>query len=49
MIDKRIVVSQDGVRTAGLVRGFSRDGGLILAADGQERTYYAGDITIVEM
>jgi BirA family transcriptional regulator, biotin operon repressor / biotin---[acetyl-CoA-carboxylase] ligase len=49
MVDKRIVVSQAGVLTEGVVRGLSRDGGLILVTEGQERTYYAGDITIVEM
>lgn len=47
MINKPITVSQQGTIIAGVVKGLSNDGGIIVQANGTERTLYAGDVTIV--
>ncbi len=49
MINKPISVSQNGNLMSGVVKGLSTDGGLILQADGMEKTLFAGDVTIVGM
>lgn len=47
MINKPITVSQQGTIIAGVVKGLSNDGGIVVQANGTERTLYAGDVTIV--
>lgn len=49
MINKPISVSQQGNLISGVVKGLSRDGGLILQSEGAEKTLFAGDVTIVGM
>ena len=49
MLGKAITVSHNGVTTRGIVKGLSKEGGLMLDAEGEERTFFAGDVTIVEM
>jgi BirA family biotin operon repressor/biotin-[acetyl-CoA-carboxylase] ligase len=49
MINKRISVSQNGNLMSGVVKGLSTDGGLILQANGTEKTFFSGDVTIVGM
>ena len=49
MINKPISVSQQGNLISGVVKGLSRDGGLILQSGGAEKTLFAGDVTIVGM
>ena len=47
MLNKQISVSTNGSIISGVVKGLSREGGLILQSDGSEQTLYAGDVTIV--
>jgi BirA family biotin operon repressor/biotin-[acetyl-CoA-carboxylase] ligase len=47
MIDKNISVMENGKVFSGVVKGLSRDGGLILRTDNTERTLFAGDVTIL--
>jgi BirA family biotin operon repressor/biotin-[acetyl-CoA-carboxylase] ligase len=43
-----ITVSHNGLTTRGLVSGLSKEGGLIIQANGEEHTFFAGDVTILE-
>lgn len=47
MMNKPIVVSEQGNVITGTVKGLSKNGGLILQTDGTEKTLFAGDVTIV--
>lgn len=47
MIDKKISVMEHGTLLSGTVKGVSRDGGLVLQSNGNERTLFAGDVTIL--
>jgi BirA family biotin operon repressor/biotin-[acetyl-CoA-carboxylase] ligase len=47
MLNKPIVISQQGTIISGFVRGLSPDGGLVLQTNGTEKTLYAGDVTIL--
>lgn len=47
MLNKPIAVSQHGTVITGIVKGLSREGGLILQANGLEQTLFAGDVTIL--
>ncbi len=47
MINKSIVVSQGGDVIAGIVKGLSSEGGLILQTNGKTQTMFAGDVTIL--
>lgn len=47
MLNKPIVISQQGTIISGFVRGLSPDGGLVLHTNGTEKTLYAGDVTIL--
>ncbi len=47
MINKSIVVSQGGDVIAGIVKGLSNEGGLILQTNGKTQTMFAGDVTIL--
>jgi BirA family biotin operon repressor/biotin-[acetyl-CoA-carboxylase] ligase len=47
MLNKSILVSQAGNVSSGIVKGLTRDGGLILQTAGAERTFFAGDVTIL--
>jgi BirA family biotin operon repressor/biotin-[acetyl-CoA-carboxylase] ligase len=47
MIDKQISVMERGAVVSGIVKGFTSEGGLVLQADGKERTFYAGDVTVI--
>jgi BirA family biotin operon repressor/biotin-[acetyl-CoA-carboxylase] ligase len=49
MVNRTISVSQQGTVYSGVVKGLSRDGGLVVQRDGAEQTLFAGDITILEM
>lgn len=47
MINKPIAVSQHGNVLTGIVKGLSKDGGLILQTNGAAQTLFAGDVTIL--
>ncbi len=47
MLNKPIVVSQQGNIINGVVKGLSKDGGIVLQTNGSEKTLFAGDVTIV--
>jgi BirA family biotin operon repressor/biotin-[acetyl-CoA-carboxylase] ligase len=47
MINKPIAVSLHGTVMTGIVKGLSREGGLILQANGADHTLFAGDVTIL--
>lgn len=47
MIDKNISLMENGKVVTGVVKGLSRDGGLILRTEGTERTLFAGDVTVL--
>lgn len=47
MLNRPILISQAGNVISGVVKGLSKDGGLILQTNGIERTYFAGDVTIL--
>jgi len=47
MIDKTISVMENGTVVSGTVKGLSRDGGLILRTEHSDRTFFAGDVTIL--
>lgn len=47
MLNKPIVVSQQGNIINGVVTGLSKDGGIVLQTNGSEKTLFAGDVTIV--
>lgn len=47
MLNRPIVISQQGNIISGYVRGLSADGGLVLQTNGTEKTLYAGDVTIL--
>jgi BirA family biotin operon repressor/biotin-[acetyl-CoA-carboxylase] ligase len=47
MINKEIAISQAGVVFSGIVKGLSPDGALILQSNGTEKTFFAGDVTII--
>lgn len=49
MVRRHITVSHNGTTTSGLVKGLSSEGGLIIETNNEEHTFFAGDITIVEM
>jgi BirA family biotin operon repressor/biotin-[acetyl-CoA-carboxylase] ligase len=49
MISREISVSQEGTVISGIVKGLSPEGALILQSNGSERTFFAGDVTIVGM
>jgi len=48
MLNREITVSLQGTTLSGIARGLSSDGGLILNTDGQDRTLFAGDVTILK-
>lgn len=48
MINKPITVSQNGTTFSGIVKGVSRDGGLVLQTGNSEQTLFAGDVTILK-
>ena len=47
MINKPIAVSQHGNVLTGVVKGLSKDGGLILKTNNSEQILFAGDVTIL--
>lgn len=47
MINKPIVVSEQGNVITGIVKGLSKEGGLILQTKETEKTLFAGDVTIL--
>ncbi len=47
MLNKSILISQSGNVISGIVTGLSRDGGLVLQSNGSERTFFAGDVTVL--
>lgn len=47
MINKPIIVSQAGSIVSGVVKGLSKEGGLVLRVNGSEKTLFAGDVTIL--
>lgn len=47
MMNKPIAVSQQGTVITGIVKGLSKEGGLILHSNGIDRTLFAGDVTIL--
>jgi BirA family transcriptional regulator, biotin operon repressor / biotin---[acetyl-CoA-carboxylase] ligase len=47
MTGKRVSVLTGGDTLTGVVRGISSEGGLILGTSGNERTVFAGDVTVV--
>lgn len=47
MLNRPILISQAGNVISGIVKGLSNDGGLILQTNGGEKTYFAGDVTIL--
>jgi BirA family biotin operon repressor/biotin-[acetyl-CoA-carboxylase] ligase len=47
MLNRPILISQAGNVISGVVKGLSKDGGLILQTNGAEKTYFAGDVTIL--
>ncbi len=47
MINKPIVVSEQGNVITGIVKGLSKEGGLILQTNETEKTLFAGDVTIL--
>jgi len=49
MLRHQITVSHNGVVTQGLAKGLSKEGGLIIQTNGEECTFFAGDVTIMEM
>jgi BirA family biotin operon repressor/biotin-[acetyl-CoA-carboxylase] ligase len=48
MLNRRISVSMHGAPVSGIVKGLSREGGLILLTGGEERVLFAGDVSILE-
>ena len=48
LIGKRIAVATNGLVIEGIVRGISNGGGLIVSTQNGERTFLAGDVTIVD-
>ncbi len=48
MVGSRIAVSQNGTILTGTVKGLTNHGELLLDHDGEERTFLAGDVTILE-
>ncbi len=48
MVGSRIAVSQNGTILTGTVKGLTTHGELLLDHDGEERTFLAGDVTILE-
>ncbi|MFN0156807.1 MAG: biotin--[acetyl-CoA-carboxylase] ligase [Bacteroidota bacterium] len=49
MINKNISVSLQGNIISGIVKGLSPEGGLILQSNGDEKTVFAGDVTVLGM
>ncbi len=47
IINKPITVSQSGTVVSGIVKGLSKEGGLVLRVNGSEKTLFAGDVTIL--
>ena len=47
MLNKRISVSTHGTPLSGVVKGLSREGGLILQTGNEERILFAGDVSIL--
>ncbi len=47
MINKNISVSLQGNVISGVVKGLSAEGGLILQSNGDEKTVFAGDVTVL--
>lgn len=47
MLNKPIAVSLHGSVVTGVVKGLSREGGLILNANGKDQTLFAGDVAIL--
>jgi BirA family biotin operon repressor/biotin-[acetyl-CoA-carboxylase] ligase len=47
MINKPIILSQQGNILTGIVKGLSKDGGIVLRTNGSEQTLFAGDVTIL--
>lgn len=47
IINKPITVSQSGTIVSGVVKGLSKEGGLVLRVNGSEKTLFAGDVTIL--
>ena len=47
MVNKPIMVSQQGNIINGVVKGLSKEGGIVLQANGSEKTLFAGDVTIL--
>lgn len=46
LIGREIVLIENGLETAGVVKGIADDGGLIFESAGVERVVYAGDATV---
>jgi BirA family biotin operon repressor/biotin-[acetyl-CoA-carboxylase] ligase len=47
MMNKEIALSQAGTVFSGVVKGLSPEGALILQSNGTEKTFFAGDVTII--
>jgi BirA family biotin operon repressor/biotin-[acetyl-CoA-carboxylase] ligase len=48
MMNKPVSILQHGETIAGVMKGLSRSGGLVVATDGEERVFFAGDTTILK-
>jgi biotin-(acetyl-CoA carboxylase) ligase len=47
MLNKSIAVSQQGTVIAGIVKGLSPEGGLVVHTGGVDKTLFAGDVTVL--
>lgn len=48
MLNKPVSVLQEGKTITGIMKGVTRQGGMVLAVDGTERILHAGDVTILK-